>query len=453
MKIAKQWMVSAVVVGAFSASAFASSYVPNEVIVKYRASFPRERAAMNELYDSVGVESVYRFTGMMNGYEKLRLKPGTTVDEAMRSLRGNANVELAQPNYILSLPTGELAAMSEGKTRPKPSGGMWPTEPSEPPRPPQRPSVQPIPAEVNPPVADPENANLYGLRNIQAEDAWSITRGSKGVIVADIDTGIDYNHEDLSFNLWRDHSSGPLDTVGYDFVHNDELPFDDVSHGTHTAGTIGGVGGNGVGVSGVAQRVTIMALKFLGSDGSGTSADAVRAIDFAVQHGAKISNNSWGGPADEDNPILLDSINRAKDAGMLFVASAGNDGASNDGSSPSYPAAFNTENMIAVAASDANDQLANFSNYGDKSVHLAAPGVKIVSTVPGGRYKALSGTSMAGPHVAGAAALVWSLHPDWDFRQVKKALLETVDRFNAFQGKTVTGGRLNVYKALQYTGK
>ena len=146
------------------------------------------------------------------------------------------------------------------------------------------------------------------------------------MVVAVIDTGIDYNHEDLSFNVWRNPNPTKGDVVGFDFIHNDGIPYDDQGHGSHCAGTIGAVGGNGVGVSGVNQRVSIMGVKFLSAEGSGTTEGAIQAIDYAVEHGAKVLSNSWGGPSDGSNNALQDSIKRAQDKGVLFIAAAGNDG-------------------------------------------------------------------------------------------------------------------------------
>jgi subtilisin family serine protease len=194
-----------------------------------------------------------------------------------------------------------------------------------------------------------------------------------------------------------------------------------------------------------------MALKFLAGDGSGTTADAIRAIDYAVEHGAKVLSNSWGGRGEGDNMALKDAIDRARSKDILFVAAAGNDSADNDGSEASYPAAYDNDNLISVAATDNKDRLTYFSNYGVKSVHLAAPGSNVYSTVPGNKYKSESGTSMACPHVAGAAALLWSNHPDWTYKKVKEVLLDNVDPVPALQGKTVTGGRLNILKALRST--
>jgi large repetitive protein len=228
------------------------------------------------------------------------------------------------------------------------------------------------------------------------------------------------------------------------------MPYDDQGHGTHTAGTIGAVGGNGKGVSGVSQKVSIMALKFLSAQGSGDTAGAIKAIDYAIAHGAKVLSNSWGGQGDQDNKGLYDAIERAKAKNVLFVAAAGNDSENND-TSPrrSYPAAFDNDNLVTVAATDEKDGMAFFSNYGVKTVHVGAPGANVYSTIPGGGYKSESGTSMACPHVAGAAALIWSKNPTWTYKQVKDALMKTADVIPALQGKTVSGGRINVLKALQ----
>lgn len=444
-----RFVVSTILATSLTASgALASEYVPGEVIVKYKDGSIRTQTVMNGLYDSAGVRKIRRYSAVMHGFEHLILNSNVKVEDAIRALQQDRNVEWVQPNYILhifpvtsrsntarAVPTQELFATST-------PGALAPAD---------RPVVQPAPAEVNPPVNDPQLTEDYGLSQIGAVDAWNTFKGTKDMIVADIDTGIDYNHEDLAFNLWRNPNPGAQqDVVGYDFVHHDGLPFDDNEHGTHTAGTIGAVGGNGVGTSGVAQRVSIMALKFIGGDGSGTTADAVSAIDYAITHGAKVLSNSWGGPGDDTNKALQDAIDRARAANILFVAAAGNDGADNDGPNASVPASFNNDNIIAVAATDNNDNLAGFSNFGAKTTHLAAPGVNIYSTVPNNGYASLDGTSMACPHVAGAAALVWGLHPTWTYKQVKAALLSTVDVLQSLQGQLVTGGRLNVAKALQY---
>jgi len=475
--------VKALAVAVFAAGSLAqaSEYLPNEVIVKYRDGSMRTRISMNALYESSGVSKVRRFPGIMRGFEQLTLSEGVTVSTAMAILRNDPRVEYVQPNYILRTqpvkaldgnqpqegipcipgfdipgcdPDAKLPCLIPGIPFPPGcedgGGGGWPGQPGEPGTPPSRPELQPAPEEVVPPVADPELAKAYGISKVGATEAWTQHNGSKNFVVAVIDTGIDYNHEDLGFNVWRNpNPSDKNDIAGFDFVHNDGLPFDDNMHGTHCAGTVGATGGNGKGVSGVTQRVSIMGLKFLSGEGSGTTADAIRAIDYAIEHGAKVLSNSWGGRGDSGNQALFEAIERAKAKDVLFIAAAGNDSANNDGSNPSYPAAFNNDNLIAVAATDKDDRLASFSNYGKRTTHLAAPGAAVYSTVPGNAYRSLSGTSMACPHVAGAAALIWSKNPSMNYKQVKSLLLDSVDKLPALTEKTVTGGRLNVLKALR----
>src|SRR5262245_59109267 len=321
---------------------------------------------------------------------------------------------------------------------------------------------------------DPQFGSTWGLNNtgqtggtpdadIDAPEAWDVTTGSHSTIVAVLDTGVDYNHPDLAANMWfnpgeipgngidDDHNGFIDDVHGYDFVNNDGDPMDDHSHGTHVAGIIGAVGNNNLGVAGVAWNVQIMAVKFLDSSGNGTTANAIRALNYAVQMGAKISNNSYGGSSAEDaDPLFLEAIQNAAAFNHVFVAGAGNSGTDNDAAG-FYPATFSADNIISVAATDANDALASFSSFGATTVDLAAPGVDILSTVPGGGYDYKSGTSMATPHVTGTVALVRSLHPDWNYRQVIDQVLGAVDYLPALDGRTVTGGRLNAARALRDT--
>ena len=291
---------------------------------------------------------------------------------------------------------------------------------------------------------DPQFSALWGLNNtgqtgggfdadIDAAEAWDVEQGSDAVVVAVIDTGIDYNHQDLAANMWRnageiagngidDDLNGFVDDVyGYDFINNDGNPMDDNSHGTHVAGTIGAVGNNNLGIVGVSHEVSLMALKFLGSDGSGWTTDAARAVDYAVSMGADIMNASFGGVG--FSSVMNDALNRANQAGVLFVAAAGNDYGNNNDLSPHYPSSYDVPNVVAVAATDHRDQLAWFSNYGSTSVDLAAPGVNVLSTIPGNSYASYDGTSMATPHVAGAAALLLAQDPTLTVTQLKQILI------------------------------
>ncbi|OQW91799.1 MAG: hypothetical protein BWK78_03530 [Thiotrichaceae bacterium IS1] len=291
---------------------------------------------------------------------------------------------------------------------------------------------------------DPEFSKLWGLTQIQADLAWDIRTNSE-VIVAVLDTGIDFTHPDLVSNIVQ----------GYDFVNDDSDPTDDNGHGTHCAGTVAATGNNGVGISGVNWLARVMPLKILNEKGElkkGTSADAKRAIEFALKNGAKILSNSW---REERSPATEEAIRQAKEQGVLFVASAGNEGKNTD-SEPHYPSGYDLDNIITVAAVNRDDQLAIFSsgfssNYGFSSVDLGAPGTDIYSTLPtyqGDYYGIMEGTSMATPHVTGVAALVWAQYPALTYQQVKDRILCSVDKIDALQGKTSSGGRLNAFRAL-----
>jgi subtilisin-like proprotein convertase family protein len=242
------------------------------------------------------------------------------------------------------------------------------------------------------------------------------------------------------------------DVYGIVACNHDSDPMDDQGHGTHCSGTIGAVGDNGVGVAGVNWHVKIMALKFLSAEGSGDTADAIECLNYAVmmrQRGVNIplTSNSWGG--DEEEQAMKDAIDASGRAGMMFVVAAGNDGADNDGDWKHYPAAYDSPNIVTVAATDCWDEMPFWSNYGATSVDLGAPGDGILSTVPDGEYDTYSGTSMATPHVAGAAALAWSLKPTATWQEVKAALLAGTDPLDSLQGKVLTGGRLNVFNTLR----
>jgi subtilisin family serine protease len=264
---------------------------------------------------------------------------------------------------------------------------------------------------------------------------------------------LDANGNDTGLGGWAHHSTQdgdlqhPDDLVGWNFVTNSNNPFDDRGHGTHVAGTIGAMGDNGVGVTGINWRVQIMPLKFLDSSGSGTDSGAVAALNYAVRHGAAVSNNSWTGGGNDQS--LYNAIAAARAAGHIYVAAAGNDGSNTD-LAPAYPADFPLDNVVSVAATDRNDHLASFSNYGAATVDLAAPGVDILSTTPSSGYTVYSGTSMAAPQVTGVLALVRDLHPDWTYRQVIDAVLDSADPVPGLKGKTVTGGRLDAAAAVNW---
>ena len=329
---------------------------------------------------------------------------------------------------------------------------------------------------------DPLFSQLWGMNqaannDIDAPEAWDIYTGDPNYRVAIIDTGIDFNHPDLQGNIWvnpgeiandgiDNDGNGYIDDVsGWDFTGTglgtkygtgDNNPQDGDGHGTHVAGTIAGKGNNGVGVAGVVWGAKIVPLKFLDDAGSGSTANAILAVDYCRVNGIKLSNNSWGGGG--SSTALRTAISNAGAADHLFVAAAGNDAFNIDGLSifRSYPASYNLANQINVAATTATGGLASFSNYGRTSVHVGAPGNAIVSTysttaVGSTGYASLSGTSMAAPHVTGVAALLRGRMPGWTVAQVKAAILNTVKPLSSLTTRTVTGGTVSAFKALQTT--
>ncbi|HZI92655.1 MAG TPA: S8 family serine peptidase, partial [Patescibacteria group bacterium] len=398
----------------------APAYVPGELLIKFNPAARAIDHASARAQLNASLVRTFR-----TGAEHWRLGPGQSVEKAIESMQRNPHVQYAEPNYILT-------------------------------------------ADVTP--NDPRYPELYGMNNtgqtggtadadIDADLAWGVSRGSRSVVVGVIDTGVDYNHPDLAANIWTnpgeipgngidDDGNGFIDDVhGYDFVNNDPDPFDDNGHGTHVSGTIGALGNNGIGVVGVNWEVSIMALKFLSGAGSGSTADAVRAVEYATMMHVALTSNSWGGGGFDQT--LYDAIAAAGAAEIPFIAAAGNDGVNND-TSPHYPSSFNLPSLISVAATDHNDAVASFSNYGAVSVDVAAPGVNILSTQPGGGYQVLSGTSMATPHVAGVAALLKSRFPNIPAAQLKFAIMNFADQKPALNPLTgnrpvASGGRLNAF--------
>ena len=318
---------------------------------------------------------------------------------------------------------------------------------------------------------DPQFADQWALHNqgqeggkeradIDALKAWSKTQGSNNVVVAVLDSGVDYNHVDLRANIWTrpdnvpeyiDDELGAVDDIhGFDVDMDLGDPMDDNGHGTHCAGVIGAEADNGEGIAGINWHVRIMPLKFLGRGGYGTTKAAIEAINYAIdrkKHGVnvRVISASWG--STQRSKALEDVIRAAGDAGLLFVAAAGNNGTDND-KRPHYPSNYDLPNVISVAALDRNDELASFSNYGIKTVHVAAPGKDIVSTWLGDQYRGASGTSMATPQVSGVAALVIAAYPNITVAKLRERLLKSVDKIDSLSGKIASGGRLNAAKAV-----
>lgn len=290
--------------------------------------------------------------------------------------------------------------------------------------------------------------------DISASKAWARWTGSKNIVVAVVDTGIDYNHPDLKPNMWN--VPGKPGVYGRNFAGgfwgNKDKPLDNNDHGSHCAGIIGARGNDGVGVTGVNWTTSLMAVKALDGQGGGTESGLVKGIEWAVDNGARVISASWGGEGFSQE--LERAVQHARSKGVLFIAAAGNgasDGKGDDNNVENvYPAAYarTIDNVIAVAASDNRDALTVFSNYGTQSVALGAPGHRILSTVRSSKYAVFSGTSMAAPHVAGAAAFLWSREPGLTYQQVKARLMGSVDIVPGLQGRTITGGRLNINRLI-----
>ncbi len=417
-------------------------FVPGEALVRFKKNrafegaehleVPNNDAAV-QAYPETGsrglapstehvLVTVERFEGsdLVDGLRIARMAPNDTL-KAVAAFEARDDVLYAEPNYILH-------------------GDRTPNDPRFP-------------------------NDLYGLTRIGAPQAWDITTGSRSVVVGVIDEGIDINHPDLLANIWTNPSPGSIagitdDLHGYNFRDNNgTIPAE--LHATHVAGTIGGVGDNMEGVVGVNWQVSLMTLRFIDqTTNSGTDADAIKAYNYAKQmrdlwadtNGAKganirVLNASYGGGG--YSQASADAINALGLSGILFVASAGNEGQNND-ITPHYPSNYNLPSVISVAASNQSDQVATFSNYGAQTVLMGAPGTNILSTTPNNTYSILSGTSMAAPHVAGAAALLCAARPNLNTNQLRALLAFNGDASTSFTpGLTISGRRLNVFNSLQ----
>lgn len=277
--------------------------------------------------------------------------------------------------------------------------------------------------------------NLWGMTKINAPQAWDITTGSQQIKVAVLDTGISSSHADLSSSI-----------TGYNFHGNNPDFSDDNGHGTHVAGTIGAIGDNGIGVVGVNWNVELLAVKVLGSGGSGSLATVMAGTDYARTQGVHVMNFSLGAQGANYTPFR-DALQAASNVGIVLVFAAGNSATNND-SLPFYPANYQFPTSITVAATTSNDTLASFSNYGSSTVHVGAPGVSILSTLNNGGYGTYSGTSMAAPHVAGLAALLKSANQSLTGTQLRNCILNTGDSLSSLNGKTTTGRRINAFSAV-----
>ncbi len=397
----------------------------DRVIVKYRS---RSAALVSgQLHELSRAEVIKRLP--LIDADLVRVPEGSSRDELIAWYEERPDVEYAEPDYRV-FPIGGIAAATT------PDDGRYDEQ-----------------YHLNNTGQDSGTTDA----DVDAPEAWDITTGDSTIIVAVIDSGIDAGHPDLLSNMWVNEGeiagdsidndgNGFVDDIhGWDFANDDNSIYDsadDDYHGTHVAGTIGAVSNNGIGVAGVAWNVRIMSLKFLGASGGSTS-DAILALAYAKANGAKFTSNSWGGGG--ESQALKDAITAH---GGLFIAASGNDSKNTD-TSPSYPSASDLDLIISVAATDRNDALAGFSNYGEISVDLGAPGVAIMATWPDNDYKAISGTSMATPVVSGMAVLVYAQFPDLSPSEMKHRLMYSGDVIPALDGKTVSGRRVNAFNSLE----
>jgi thermitase len=436
--VAFSYQAQAMVQGKKAPRSHAIEAVPGEFVVKLKNSAGATSKAFRT-FGSSGLDHVETINFRQNLHllkaqpERLAKALGISSDlstrsiqkEALQTLSSMPEVEYIEPNYIyrtMEDPPAEIEVPNDALF-----GSLW--------------------GMHNVGQKDPTERVGTPDMDIDAPEAWLLNKGSHDVVVAIVDTGIDYNHEDLQGNIWTKTKQSPdePDVHGYNAINDSLNPMDDHSHGTHCSGTIGARGANGLGVVGVNWNVSMMGVKFLSGSGSGTLADAIKAIDWARENGAQIMSNSWGGGG--FSQALYDAIDRARQQNILFVAAAGNDGSNNDNSAK-YPAGYELDNVISVAASTNNDTLAYFSNYGQRTVHLMAPGFNIVSTVINNEYKSFSGTSMATPHVSGAAALLKASEPGLSYSEIKARLISSTDKSRAFKRKLISAGRLNVANLL-----
>lgn len=395
----------------------ALGHVPDEVIVRYRDD---AEPGARKLARSVARARSFR-RGPVDGSQVLRIEG--PVPAAVRALESRPEVLYAEPNYL------------------------WQTL-----------------ATPNDPLYAQQWALGNGGGSISAPAAWDITTGGNGPVIGVVDSGMQMDHPDLAPNVWTnpgeiagngidDDGNGYVDDVrGWDWVDNDSDPTDQHGHGTHVSGIGAARGNDGYGVAGLAWGPKVMVLRALNHQGVGTTSNIAKAFSYAAANGAKIVNASLGGS--KSSQTLAEAI--VNSPSTLFVTAAGNGGTDGIGDDNdligSYPCNVAASNLLCVAASDRNDNLALFSNYGATTVHLAAPGTSILSTLRGSRHGTASGTSMATPFVAGAAALLWTYQPSAGVGQVKNAIMRGVDQVGSMQGKLISGGRLNAYRALLEMG-
>lgn len=431
-------------VGMLSMAVHASAElaVPGEYIVKFKNA-----AAMKSFHQKFKAVAVNEIKVDFGTYALVK---NLNVSKTITAIAQDENVEYIEPNFtyhLLGAPEklSETIKLLQGNYEPTDAqfGKLWGLK--------------------NTGSNDP-TGNFSGApgADIDATRAWDVSRGSKTIKIAVIDTGIDYNHQDLKANMWvneaeangiagvDDDMNGVIDDIhGARFTSGvvSGNPMDGNSHGTHCAGTIGAIH-DANGVAGVMNDVQFVAVKFLSDSGSGSTADAISAINYATKLGVDVMSNSWGGGG--YSQALKDAIIDANNNGIVFTAAAGNSGSNND-YSPHYPSNYDVPNIISVAAYNASDDLSSFSCYGPKTVHVAAPGQNILSSVPGNKYSVFSGTSMATPHVSGVVGLLLAHDSTLTPEQVRERLISTSVPGSAYDQQVVANGRVNAYNALTVT--
>lgn len=393
----------------------ASQYAPGEVLVKFKpaSSMPLRGHAVVANLDQPG-------------WAQVRLAAGQTVATALAAYHDDPNVEYAQPNYIYRA----AAAPNDAQY-----SQLWAF----------RNSGQSV-GTYEP------NAGTAG-DDMNIEPAWSHIADCSSVVVAVIDTGVNYNHEDLAANMWNGGSANPKH--GHDFADNDDDPMDLIGHGTHVAGIIGAVGNNFTGTTGVCQQARIMAVRVLDSEGIATTATVVQGIGFAVTNGARVINMSLVGGGSPD-PLFSDAITNAQDNDVVVVVAAGNGTNDNDAAGGArHPCNFTQPNLLCVAALDQRYALARFSSWGATSVDVGAPGTNILSTSAGAGignsgYDTLDGTSMAAPEAAGLATMLRAFNPQYTFVDTVNAIRNGGRSLPALAGKTTTGKAADAMSSLAY---
>ena len=418
-----------------------------EVLVRFKPGTSRETIDRLTAQLNDRVEDV--FERVANEEMVIADEDGQDVQEVAAEYRALPEVLYAEPNFEIELDPAEDELGAGPGLVPAYTGNADHAHPSD------------------PMFDDQWSLDNHGTRggregaDISAIKAWAKTHGSRKVVVAVLDTGVDYTHRDLINNIWTRPASVPAysdadlgtfdDGHGFDAADTDGDPMDDNGHGTHCAGIVGAEGDNADGIAGVNWQVEIMPLKFLNAGGSGTVKDAIECINYAIDRkkagvNLRIISASWGSTM--YSRALEDAIKRAGEEGIIFIAAAGNSSSDND-RRQHYPSGYNLPNVVSVAALTRKDELASFSNWGVKSVHVAAPGAEILSTWLNNQYEEHSGTSMATPEVSGVAALILAVNADLSVKDLRERLLTSVDKLPTLEGKIASGGRINAAKAVK----